>query len=115
MIVTTQSNGREVTGLRVSERSAQRYFSKRAGAVELQLGDLQIQCKLPPDFWQGQPEIHDPRLCEWLKYKVFQEPTNRKPITLAMVQSGKNSFSLQSMSLANSSAARRGSRYSSAA
>jgi hypothetical protein len=66
--------------------------------VKLHLGDLEIECKLPAEFWQGKPEIQDPRLCQWLEYRNDHERPGRKPITLAMVQSGTNSFRLQAIS-----------------
>jgi|SRR5271165_4001455 len=95
MVVTTQSNGRETFGLRVGAANARRYFPRSVDAVELRLDDLQIQCRLPARFWDGEPEIHDPRLCEWLKFKVLREQRNRDPIALHMVQSGANTFTLQ--------------------
>ncbi len=100
MVVTTQENGREVLGVRVGAGNVRRYFPKSMGAVELLLGDLRIQCKLEPDFWNGQPEICDPRLGAWLKYKVSRERSNRKPVALAMERAGANVFTLQSKSLA---------------
>jgi hypothetical protein len=66
------------------------------GTVELRLDDLQIQCTLPQSFWAGEPEIHDPRLGEWLKFKIPQDRRNPNPITLQMVQCGVNTFTLQS-------------------
>ncbi len=110
MVVKTQGNGREVVGLHVGAANVRRYFSKSMDDVELHIGDLRIQCRLSPHFWDGEPEIHDPRLCEWLKFKVAQEKLIRKPIALAMVQSGANSFTLRPISLE-----RRGSRVASAA
>lgn len=95
MVVKTQSDGREGFGLRVSAANVRRYFPKSMGAVELQLGDLAIQCTLPPKFWEGQPEIHDPRLCEWLKFKVFRDGRMRSPIILNLVQSGAESFTVE--------------------
>src|SRR5664280_2664869 len=111
MVVKTQCNGREVTGLLVGSTNARRYFSKRKRAVELHLGDLRIECELTPDFWRGQPEIHDPRLCAWLKFKVFHERSSRLPIAMAMEQSGMNSFKLLPSSLDDHSAVR-SARYS---
>lgn len=99
MVVRAQENGREVTGLHVGAANARRYFSRSMDDVELRMGDLRIQCKLSPHFWDGQPEIHDPRLCEWLKFKTSQQRLNRKPIALAMVQTGANSFTLHPLSL----------------
>jgi hypothetical protein len=111
MVVRTQRTGRDNFGLRLSAANARRYFSRSAGAVELQLDDLQIQCNLPESFWNGHPEIHDPRLCEWLKFKVLPERCNENPIVLHMVQSGTNTFALHPRSLLQ----KRGVRLSSAA
>lgn len=105
MLVRAQGNEREVTGLHIGNSNARRYFSKSMSAVELRLGDLRIECNLPPGFWDGQPEIHDPRLCEWLRFKVFH-PFESKPVTLAMVQSGGNVFTLQPVSFAARRSAR---------
>lgn len=99
MVVRTKENGREVIGLRVGVANVRRYFSRNQHDVELRMGDLQIQCKLSPGFWGGEPEIHDPRLCEWLQYKVSLETSHRKPIALTMVQTGANSFSLHPVAL----------------
>jgi hypothetical protein len=98
MVVRTQSNGRDSFGLRVGAANAKRYFPRTMSAVELRLGDLQIQCPLPASFWNGNPEIFDPRLCEWLKFKVLRERRDGNPIALQMVQSGANSFTVQSVS-----------------
>ena len=100
MLVKTQANGRDGIGLRVGTSNARRYFSKHLSAVVLHLGDLEIQCTLSPEFWNGQPEINDPRLNEWLKYKVSHARSGRKPMNLAMVQTGVNSFTLHSIGLA---------------
>jgi hypothetical protein len=60
MVVMTQSKGPGATGLHVGADNVRRYFSKRIPVIELQLDHLRIQCCLSPDFWQSQPEIHDP-------------------------------------------------------
>jgi hypothetical protein len=106
MVVNTQDDGREVLGLRIGAANVRRYFPISMGAVELLLGDLRIQCKLPPDFWNGQPEILDPRLGAWLSHKVPRERFNRKPIALAMEHAGGNSFTLQSVCFASKRSAR---------
>jgi hypothetical protein len=97
MVVKTQSKGRGVTGLNVGSSNVQRYFPRGVSSVELQLDHLQIQCDLPPDFWQDQPEIFDPRLCAWLESKhLSANPgSGRGPIPLAMIPAGKNSFRLR--------------------
>lgn len=98
MVVTTQENGREVVGLRVGAANVRRYFPRDMRAVELLLGDLRIECNLSPSFWNGQPEIRDPRLGAWLKFKVTRARANRKPVALAMEQAGAtNTFTLRSL------------------
>ena len=69
-------------GLHVGATNVRRYFPKHVSVVELQLDHLQIQCGLKPDFWRGQPEIDDPRLCSWLESKNFQRRPDRTPVPL---------------------------------
>lgn len=95
MVVKTQTKGREVTGLHVGANNVRRYFPKNVAVIELQLDHLQIQCGLRPDFWAGQPEISDPRLCAWLESKHMHTQPERGSIPLAMVPAGKNAFRLQ--------------------
>jgi len=92
MVVKTQYDGFRVSGLYVGANNVKRYFSKRVQEVELQLDHLQIQCGLTAGFWNGQPEIHDPRLCDWLESKHLHDRPCRTPIPLALIPSGKNSF-----------------------
>jgi hypothetical protein len=98
MLVKAQYDGCRVSGLYVGVNNAKRYFSKRMAAIELQLDHLRIECWLTPHFWNGQPEIRDPRLCEWLESKNFHDRPCRTPVPLAMIPSGKNSFVLASLS-----------------
>jgi hypothetical protein len=100
MVVTTKVNGQGALDLRVGAANVRRYFPKGMGAVELQLGDLHIQCCLTPEFWNGQPEIRDPRLGAWLKYKVSRERVKRKQVALAMERAGANAFTLRPVSAA---------------
>lgn len=95
MVVKTQSKGHGVTGLNVGVNNVRRYFPKHISVIELQLDHLQIQCGLNPDFWQGQPEIYDPRLCAWLESRHMHAKLDRAPVPLAMIPAGKNSFRLQ--------------------
>jgi hypothetical protein len=99
MVVKTQSKGRGITGLHVGVNNVRRYFPKHISSIELQLDHLQIQCGLKPDFWQGQPEIFDPRLCAWLEARLMQAKPDRAPILLAMIPEGRNSFRLQPVRL----------------
>jgi hypothetical protein len=95
MVVKTQSKGRGVTGLHVGANNVRRYFPKHISSIELQLDHLQIECGLKPDFWQGEPEIFDPRLCAWLESRHLHTKPDRGPIPLAMIPEGKNCFRLQ--------------------
>jgi hypothetical protein len=99
MVVKTQSKGHGITGLHVGTDNVRRYFPKGTQNIELQLGHLRIQCGLKPDFWQGQPEIHDPRLCAWLESKNLHGTANRT-VPLALIPDGDNSFQLRPMSAA---------------
>jgi hypothetical protein len=99
MVVKTRSKGLGVTGLHVGADNVRRYFPKHVAVIELQLDHLQIQCGLTPGFWQGEPEINDPRLCAWLESKHMHGKRDRAPIPLAMIPSGENSFRLQPVSL----------------
>lgn len=97
MVVKAQYDGFRVSGLYVGVNNVRRYFSKRIQVVELQLDHLRIQCGLAPGFWNGQPEIHDPRLRDWLESKHFHDRPCRTPVPLALIPSGKNSFKLASL------------------
>jgi hypothetical protein len=99
MVVKTQTKARGITGLHVGANNVLRYFPKHISVIELQLDHLHIQCGLPPDFWNGHPEIHDPRLCAWLESRLLHSKPDRRPIPLAMIPAGENSFRLQPASL----------------
>jgi hypothetical protein len=99
MVVKTQSKGLGVTGLHVGISNVRRYFPRKVAVIELQLDHLRIQCGLTPGFWEGEPEIYDPRLCAWLEAKHMHSRRDRSPIPLAMIPSGNNSFRLQPVTL----------------
>lgn len=92
MLVKTSRDGRDHIGLHVGASNARRYFRKRAQTINLRLGDLEIQCRLSPDFWQGRPEIYDPRLSEWLEFKVGRGRPGQDPMLLTMAPSGSGTF-----------------------
>ncbi len=94
MLVKTQNKGCGVTGLNVGATNVRRYFPRHVPAIALQLDHLEIECGLGPDFWHGEPAIHDRRLCAWLEAKSASRP-GRRPFPLAMVPSGENSFRLE--------------------
>jgi hypothetical protein len=99
MVVKTHSKCRGVTGLHIGVSNVRRYFPKTVPVIELQLDHLQIQCGLAPDFWQGQPEIFDPRLCAWLESKHLHCTPDRAPVPLALIPAGANSFRVQPVSM----------------
>jgi hypothetical protein len=101
MVVKAQSKGCGLSGIHVGTDNVRRYFPKNVSTIELQLDHLSIQCGLAPDFWQGQPEIYDPRLCAWLESKHMHTSRDRNPVPLAMIPAGNNSFRLQPVSVAD--------------
>ena len=92
MVVKTYRDGPDRRGLHIGRSNARRYFRRHAHSIDLKLDDLQIQCTLSPDFWDKRPEIHDPRLSEWLEFKVGRRGTNREPMLLTMTPSGADTF-----------------------
>jgi hypothetical protein len=92
MVVTSKCCGHRVTGILVGESNVQRFFPRNITEIELQLDHLRIECGLGPHFWNGQPEISDPRLCLWLESKDRDGNSRRAPVPLAMIPSGANSF-----------------------
>lgn len=92
MVVTSQCFGRRVTGILVGESNVKQYFPRNIKEIELQLDHLRIECGLGPHFWNGKPEISDPRLCLWLESKDRNGSCRRVPIRMAMIPSGRNSF-----------------------
>jgi len=97
MVVTSQCSGHRVKGLYVGERNVRRYFPRQVSTIELRLDHLRIECDLKPDFWDGHPEIQDPRLCLWLESKHSQRKEFRSPMPLAMMPAGEHSFTLGPM------------------
>lgn len=95
MVVRTVGSGREVTGLYVGTRNARRHFPRKSQHIELQLGHLHIYCDLPPEFWNGRPEIIDARLADWLSARIFHGKSLRTPAPIAMIPVGKNAFRVQ--------------------
>jgi hypothetical protein len=107
MVVKAQCKGHEVTGLRVGHTNARRYFRRDNADIELQLDHLRIECRLSPEFWDGQPEIHDPRLCLWLESKQFYGSSRGMTAHLAMIPAGENSFKLSPLTFSRRSGNRR--------
>jgi hypothetical protein len=94
MLVKSQCDGNRVTGLYIGADNVRRYFPRRVAQIELRLDHLRIECGLTSHFWNGEPEIHDPRLCLWLESKQWQRKERRAPMPLDMTPSGEHSFTL---------------------
>lgn len=92
MVVTSQCSGHRVIGILVGEINVKRYFPRHVKEIELQLDHLRIECDLGPNFWNGKPEISDPRLGLWLESKDRNGDRRRAPTPLALIPSGRNSF-----------------------
>jgi hypothetical protein len=94
MLVKAHRVGRDQFDLQIGTTNARRYFRKRTPTIDLKLDDLEIRCELSPDFWEGRPEIRDPRLSEWLEFKVGSGRQGRDPMLLTMVPSGSDTFAV---------------------
>ncbi len=91
MVVESQCKGRKVTGLRMGVQNVRQFLQERTSYIELRLGHLQIMCPLAPEFWQGDGDIHDPRLCAWLEAKQL----NQMATPWTMTPDGTNIFRLE--------------------
>jgi hypothetical protein len=94
MLVKTQCKGRVYTGVAVGDNDIRRYFPQHTESIDLELDHLLIRCGLGPGFWNGRPEISDPRLCAWLESKNFYG-SRGEPVALALIPTGKNVFRLK--------------------
>ena len=84
-----------MTGLHIGDGNVQRLFPPDVPAVELELDHLRIVCTLEPEFWAGEPEIHDERLVSWLESKRMNGKLAARPAPLVMIPAGENAFRLQ--------------------
>lgn len=92
MVVRTIGCGRDVAGLYIGTHNARRHFPRKFQHIELQLGHLHIFCDLPPEFWQGRPQICDARLADWLFSSIFHGQQHRTPVRVTMIPLDKNVF-----------------------
>lgn len=95
MLVKTEGKGRAYTGVSVGDDDVRRYFPQQTETIDLELDHLLIRCGLSPGFWNGHPEISDPRLCAWLESKNFHWKPGEARVALAMIPSGNNVFRLK--------------------
>ena len=97
MVVRAESKGRGLSGLHVGNVNVKRYFPRDLSAIELRLDDLRIECGLTPSFWQGEPEIFDPRLCAWLESRHMNKTRSRGHVPLFLIPEGDNSFRVEAV------------------
>jgi hypothetical protein len=94
MVVKTNSERRGLTGLHVGNGNVQQLFPPDVPSVELELDHLKIVCTLQPEFWEGEPEIHDERLNSWLEAKRMNGKLAPSPAPVALIQTGDHAFRL---------------------
>jgi len=94
MVVKAKSGRLGMTGLHVGDGNVQQFFPPDVPIVELELDHLRIVCTLEPEFWEGNPEIHDERLISWLESKRVNGKLASKPAPLAMIPAGEHAFRL---------------------
>lgn len=94
VLVTAQYKGHSVTALRVGQQNVRRFFARSAKVIEFELDHLRIECGLPPEFWNGEAEIRDRRLCAWLESKHHPQRRSHSDVTLTMIPAGSNAYRL---------------------
>jgi hypothetical protein len=94
MVVQTKSRRLGMTGLHIGDGNVQRLFPPDVPAVELELDHLRIVCTLGPEFWDGEPEIHDERLVSWLESKRMNGKLASTPAPVVMIPAGEHAFRL---------------------
>lgn len=90
MIVTLQSKGQSITGIRIETSDAQRLFPPGLKSVDLELDDLRIRCRVLADSRHHQAEISDPRLTAWLGEKLYWQgwPGTSVPVEMLKCRDG---------------------------
>jgi hypothetical protein len=94
MVVNAKNIRQGMTGLHIGDGNVQRLFPPDVPAVELELDHLRIVCTLGPEFWDGEPEIHDERLVSWLESKRMNGKLASVPAPVAMIPAGEHAFRL---------------------
>lgn len=95
MVVHTRSRDGRFQGIHIGAENVRRYFPPSQSGIELLLGHLQIHCELKPEFWQGQPEIDDSRLADWLEVQCHRDRTPGGCVSLTMSRAGDNCFRIE--------------------
>ena len=94
MVVNAKVRRHAMTGLHIGDGNVQRLFPPDVSAVDLELDHLRIVCTLGPEFWEGEPEIHDERLVSWLESKRMNGKLASTPAPVAMIPAGDHAFRL---------------------
>lgn len=94
MVVNSKNKRQGMTGLHIGNGNVQRLFPPDVPVVELELDHLRIVCTLEPEFWEGEPQIHDERLVSWLESKRMNGKLASVPAPVAMIPSGEHAFRL---------------------
>lgn len=94
MIVTMQSKGQSITGIRIGMSDARRFFPGGLNSVDLELDHLRIRCGIRSNSRLHHAEISDPRLSAWLEEKFYWRKLPSTPVSVELVKSG-NSYRLQ--------------------
>jgi len=94
MIVTMQSEGHSITGIRIGTSDARRLFPRGLNSVDLELDHLRIRCGVRSDSRLHHAEISDPRLSAWLEEKLHWRKLPGAPVSVELVKSG-DSYRLQ--------------------
>ena len=94
MVVTIRHDGRSSSVLHIGQENVARYFPEKFSTIELHMAGVQIGFRLPESFWQGQPEIRDARLSDWIKVAVCHKK-RAKEHQLEMIPLGGNAFHLR--------------------
>ena len=95
MVVTAQCRNAVSPVLCIGRENVRRYFPERVDAIELLVGGLHIRCPLADSFWRDRPELHDPRLQDWINFSVYHKSVCKGPVQLELVPLGQNAFQLR--------------------
>jgi hypothetical protein len=95
MLVSMQSDGHSITGIRMGMSDARRFFPQGLRSVDLELDHLRIQCDVRATESLDRAEISDPRLTAWLNEKLYWQKLPRTPVSAELVKSGKCAYRLK--------------------
>jgi hypothetical protein len=94
MVVTMQSEGHAIVGIRIGMAEARRFFGRGLHSIDLELDHLRINCDVRANSRLHRAEISDPRLTAWLEEKFYWRKLPSIPLSVELVKKGE-SYSLQ--------------------